>query len=345
MRIFIDCTHTAKHKYKNTGIHRVVRELTSELSKITLDKPNIEIVPVMFDNHFMRRVVNLNSQEYNYFTKNNFYANAIIKIFRKLQKIFYRVQNKLLNLLIPVFNWLNLNGNKRNVVLEFENSPIQPEDIYIIADANWDLPKTYYKFLQNLRRSKVTIVLISYDLIPIKFPEFSSKNFTQAFTLFYQEYSSLCDQVLCISKNSAEDYKTAIKQGILANSNPDLIVKSFRLGCNYSFRNVSQDRNVKENDFKPEFREILNKQYILVVGSLVPHKNIKTIIAAFDLLLSSNYQNINLIFAGNKGWHSETDIFIESHEMCGKFIHILGSVTDVQLRVLYENCYCLVQAS
>ena len=31
--------------------------------------------------------------------------------------------------------------------------------------------------------------------------------------------------------------------------------------------------------------------------------------------------------------------------MYGNLIHILDSVTDSQLDVLYENCYCLVQAS
>ena len=81
------------------------------------------------------------------------------------------------------------------------------------------------------------------------------------------------------------------------------------------------------------------------MGSLVPHKNIKAIMEAFDLLINSNYEDIHLLFAGNRGWHPETDAIIESHQMYGKLIHILGSVTDAQLKVLYKNCYCLVQAS
>ncbi len=103
--------------------------------------------------------------------------------------------------------------------------------------------------------------------------------------------------------------------------------------------------NLDNNDFDKNFSELLTKRYILVVGSLVPHKNIKAIIEAFNLLVNSNYADIDLLFAGNRGWHSETDAFIETSQMYGKLIHILGSVTDAQLKALYKNCYCLVQAS
>ncbi|MFO0142138.1 MAG: glycosyltransferase family 4 protein, partial [Aphanizomenon sp.] len=81
-----------------------------------------------------------------------------------------------------------------------------------------------------------------------------------------------------------------------------------------------------------------------VVGSLVPHKNIKTIVAAFDLLTISN-ENIHLVFAGNRGWHKDTDVLIGKNKLYEERIHILDSVTDSQLNLLYKNCYCLVQAS
>ncbi|MEH2422918.1 MAG: glycosyltransferase family 1 protein [Nostoc sp.] len=343
MRIFIDCTHTAKHTYKNTGIHRVVRELTSELLKISSNRTDIEIVAVMFDGSFMQRVTNLNQQQNDYFIKVNKYLE-LTKINIKVQALLFKLRNKFINLLYlsKLIYWFDSNSeNKKDFLLEFEGSIVQPGDIYVIADANWDLPKTYYRFLQLLKRHKVTIVVICYDLIPIKFPEFSSKRFTKAFTKFYSDYSTLFDKVLCISKKSAEDYNNAINQGILASNNSQ-IVQSFRLGCNY-FRHdflLSEENN----NFGTELQKLLNKKYILVVGSLVPHKNIKTIIAAFDLLINSNY-DVFLIFAGNKSWHSETDNLIESNKMYGKLIQILGSVTDAQLDFLYKNCYCLVQAS
>ena len=344
MRIFLDCTHTAKHTYKNTGIHRVVRELTSELLKISSNCTDIEIVAVMFDGSFMRRVTNLNQQQENHFIKVNKYLE-LTKINIKVQALFFKLRNKFINLLYisNLIYWFDSNSeNKKKDFLEFEGSIVQPEDIYVIADANWDLPKTYYQFLQLLKRHKVPIVVICYDLIPIKFPEFSSKRHTKAFTKFYSDYSTLFDKVLCISKKSAEDYNNAKNQGILTSNNSQ-IVQSFRLGCNYYKYDFFQ--NKENNNFDVKLQKLLNKKYILVVGSLVPHKNIKAVIAAFDLLINYSHDDVFLIFAGNKGWHSETDNLIESNKMYGKLIQILGSVTDTQLDFLYQNCYCLVQAS
>ena len=344
MKIFIDCTHTAKHTYKNTGIHRVVRELTSELLKISSNRTDIEIVAVMFDGSFIRRVTNLNQQQDEDFIKVNKYL-VITKINIKVKAILFRLKNKLIKLLhlSNLIDWFHLNSeNKKKVLPEFEGSIVQPEDIYVIADANWDLPKTYYRFLQLLKMNKVTIVVICYDLIPIKFPEFSSKGFTEAFTKFYSDYSTLFDKVLCISQKSAEDYNKAKYQGILDNNNTQ-IVQSFRLGCNYYKGDLLVSERNKNFDVK--LQKLLNNKYILVVGSLVPHKNIKTIILAFDLLIDSSHDDVFLVFAGNKGWDSETDNFIESNKMYGKLIQILGSVTDTQLDFLYQNCYCLVQAS
>ncbi|MEH1784754.1 MAG: glycosyltransferase family 1 protein [Nostoc sp.] len=343
MKIFIDCTHTAKHTYKNTGIHRVVRELTSELLQISSNCTDIEIVAVMFDGSFMRRVTNLNQQQdYHLIEVNKYFALTKINI--KFQALVLKLKNKFINFFyrLNLIDWFDSNSVNKKVFLEFEDSIIQSGDIYVIADANWDLPKTYYRFLQLLKRHKVTIVVICYDLIPIKFPEFSTKRFTKAFTKFYSDYSTLFDKVLCISKKSAEDYSNAKVQGILANKNSQ-IVQSFRLGGNY----YKHDLLLSEENNSPDVKlqKLLNKKYILVVGSLVPHKNIKTIIAAFDLLINSSHDDVFLIFAGNKGWDSETDNLIESNKMYGKLIQILGSVTDAQLDFLYQNCYCLVQAS
>lgn len=341
MRIFIDCTHTAKHTYKNTGIHRVVRELASELLKINSNRPDIEIVVVMFDGTCIRRVTNLNPSNYSHSTINNSYLYLV----NKIKILFTKVKNKLINLvfnILPLIHAFDLN-NSKHISIEFEGYEIRPEDIYVIADANWDLPQTYYRFLQNLKRHQVTIAVICYDLIPIKFPEFSSPKFTEVFTKFYREYSPLFDKVLCISQNSVEDYKNAQKQGILPSNNLSLIVENFRLGCDYY--NHDDSLNLNNDDFDKDFKILINKCYILVVGSLVPHKNIKGIIEAFDLLVDENQEEIYLLFAGNRGWHSETDALIESNKMYGKLVHILGSVSDAQLKALYKNCYCLVQAS
>jgi len=338
MRIFIDCTHTANYTYKNTGIHRVVRQITTELIELSINNPSLEVIPVKFDSTFITRVASLNEQNTNSTPLQEKRITRTAKLAKKIYSYILRAKNKLKKLL-P--NYLDFSSRK-NQISEFAGNKFSSLDIYLIADANWDLPQSYYYFLKHLRANKVNIVSICYDLIPIKFPEFCSKAFVSQFIGFYYKYSDCFDQVICISNKSAEDYVEAKRLGILPNGNKKQSVNSFRLGSDYSKdRQLDNDDDNRDN---PKLMSLINHKYILVVGSLVPHKNIKTIVTAFDLLTKSN-DNIHLIFAGNRGWHNDTDILIEQNDKYEKLIHILDAVTDSQLRLLYENCYCLVQAS
>jgi glycosyltransferase involved in cell wall biosynthesis len=335
MRVFIDCTHTANYTYKNTGIHRVVRQITSELLEIAVGDSSLEVIPVKFDGAFITRVNSLDEEKINCDPQDNKELDSTKKLAKKM--FIYRVKNKLKKLFS---NYLFIDKGMDNP--EFAGIKFSSTDIYLIADANWDLPSSYYRFLQQLKKRRVNIVSICYDLIPIKFPEFCPKAFVKQFTDFYYKYSDCFDQVICISNKSAEDYVEAKQSGILPNRNKNQAVKSFRLGSDYSKDKQTNNANSNSDNYK--LMSLINQRYILVVGSLVPHKNIKTIVAAFDLLTKSN-DNIHLIFAGNRGWHNDADLLIEKNKMYGDLIHILDSVTDSDLKVLYENCYCLVQAS
>ncbi|MFN5242159.1 MAG: glycosyltransferase family 4 protein [Aphanizomenon sp.] len=338
MRIFIDCTHTANYTYKNTGIHRVVRQITSELLKIAISNPTLEVIPVKFDGTFITKVISLDEQNIMCSPQDRKEIIAVEKIAKKLGSYIHRIENKLKQLLPGYL----IVSNRIKQKSEFAGIKFSSGDIYLIADANWDLPQSYYYFLQHLKKYEVTIVSICYDLIPIKFPEFCSKDFVKCFRKFYYQYSDCFDKVICISRQSAEDYIKAKKEGVLPSNNKNQVVDSFRLGSDYS--KDKQLENQDDNIDNYKIPSLLNQKYILVVGSLVPHKNIKTIVAAFDLLTISN-ENIHLVFAGNRGWHKDTDVLIGKNKLYEERIHILDSVTDSQLNLLYKNCYCLVQAS
>jgi len=184
--------------------------------------------------------------------------------------------------------------------------------------------------------------LVCHDLIPIKFPEFCPKNFVNSFRHFYLRYSDCFDKVICVSNKSADDYINARENGVLPNTNKNQIVSSFRLGSDYPEN--SQPDNYDDSMSHSKLIALLNQRYILVVGSLSAHKNIRAIITAFDLLTLSN-ENIYLVFVANRGSHNEIETLIKKSKTYNKLIYILDSVTDSQLSILYKNCYCLVQAS
>lgn len=325
MRILIDCTHTATYPFKNTGIHRVVRQVTSELLKIGVSQSH-EVILVKFNGQSIIKVETL--QE-----KTNQTRLGLWKTIRNKFFIYFNKSKNKISRLLPIF----LFKAKTKKIKKFLEVSFSSNDIYVIADANWDLPISYQIFLKNLKSLGVSINILCYDLIPIKFPEYCSQKFVKDFRNFYFQNFHSFDKVICISQKSAEDYQEILGSG----QRSDQLITHFRLGCDY----VKASNNCTLEFIRPELNDVLKYQYILVVGSLVPHKNIKTIISAFDLLLKQTYSKPYLVFAGNKGWHSETDNLIESHPKYAELIHIFHSVSDQELDLLYKNCYLLVQAS
>ncbi|MFZ4641649.1 MAG: glycosyltransferase family 4 protein, partial [Nodosilinea sp.] len=151
-------------------------------------------------------------------------------------------------------------------------------------------------------------------------------------------YAHLFDKVLCNSQRTADDFLEARGRGLLSY-NPDQAVLPFNLGSDFTPQMLNPV--IAEDSPVRQFRD---RQYLLVIGSLSPHKNIKATIAAFNQLQNS-YPDLEVIFAGNRGWHSETDGLITKHPLYGKRLHILSGLNDQEIAFLYQHCFCLVQAS
>lgn len=80
--------------------------------------------------------------------------------------------------------------------------------------------------------------------------------------------------------------------------------------------------------------------YLLYVGSLYPHKNIRVVLEAL-----TQDKNLHLVLAGSR------DVFVAQVEALvaewnlGKQVTFLGRVSDSELSYLYKNCQALVQPS
>ena len=83
-------------------------------------------------------------------------------------------------------------------------------------------------------------------------------------------------------------------------------------------------------------RLALRGRYLLAVSSQSPHKNFGGIVAALHHLP----QDIELVFAGG----ANSRVFRLSGAASGK-AHLVGRVTDGELRALYENAACFVYPS
>lgn len=89
---------------------------------------------------------------------------------------------------------------------------------------------------------------------------------------------------------------------------------------------------------------ILQKPYLLAVGTIQPRKNYARIVAALARLRQKNYDLI-FVIAGGKGW-LEDSLYaeIERHGL-SEYVHFLGYVPDEHLPSLYSGAACVVYPS
>lgn len=79
-----------------------------------------------------------------------------------------------------------------------------------------------------------------------------------------------------------------------------------------------------------------NKRYLLYVGRVQPHKNIKRLIDAFGIL-QSNHPDLKLVLVGEKDALAEQNLEYAKKLGINNVI-ATGYVSEGQLRWLYENC-------
>jgi glycosyltransferase involved in cell wall biosynthesis len=192
---------------------------------------------------------------------------------------------------------------------------------------------TYTRCYSNLKN----VISISniHDLQFKHYPEYFSSVQKLIFKIFYNVSIRKSDYIVSISNFVKED-----------------IIKFF----GYSFDNkikviynpidfISENENNNINILNKY--NIKSKQYILSVASLLPHKNLDTLIKAFKIFVKReiNYSNYKLVLVGPK-LKSENYIanLINELKLQDKII-ITGFVSNKDLIILYKNAKLFVSPS
>lgn len=89
-----------------------------------------------------------------------------------------------------------------------------------------------------------------------------------------------------------------------------------------------------------EYRPLKGKKFIFYVGNLFPHKNIDSLIKAFDLL-HETHPNLHLAIVGRKKrFHEELEELVEYDGI--KNVHFTGFMPDEQLAWMYAHAQAYV---
>jgi hypothetical protein len=150
-----------------------------------------------------------------------------------------------------------------------------PDDVLFLSDASWNYP--VWKTARIARSQGAKVVVVVYDLIPLRQPQFCPALTTIAFRQWLKELMPISDGVLCISRAVENDLHLYARQMQIVLPK----TASFRLGCDpvpgaadgAAVRSAIRDFMVRGPCFT-------------AIGSIEPRKNYGFLLDAFERLWS-----------------------------------------------------------
>ena len=162
-----------------------------------------------------------------------------------------------------------------------------------------------------------------HDMAVFRHPEFFSTIYGLYYRLMTRIAIKKAVQIICVSEFTKSELKGILNvRGVRVVSN--IVEKSFA---------------AIEKDSSPCYRQLLDKNFLLAVGSLEPRKNLSRLIRAF---VSQNFQDVHLLIIGDK-----SRVFADSgiEQVEHKNVIFTGYVDDNDLKNLYKSAVGFVYPS
>lgn len=206
---------------------------------------------------------------------------------------------------------------------------ISSGDIFFDIDAVWNLSINRNFLYERLKKNNVKIYNFIYDLVPIIKPEYSHKYTINNFVGYIDAVYKYSDMVFFDSRSAERDFND-IKEHI--GNNRDISSRVIHLGADLPVFNGDGYISV-------EINKLINKKYLLFVGTIEPRKKQQLVLDAFDEL-SQRYDDLNLVFVGKQGWNNDRLIHdIKNKVHTTKRVFWFDNVSDLELDFLYKNCF------
>lgn len=204
---------------------------------------------------------------------------------------------------------------------------------YVSCGLDWD-DKDTAAIYQAKKQYGFRCIFTIYDLVPSLFPEFLPRD-PGRYIRYFSEALWTADRILTISQSSRSDILRFAKDHHLPALAIDIVSPGSDLdpGVDSKVQTLASRRVL----------EVMQKagRYALTVGTLEARKNHKLLVDIWlDLLQEVGGNRLpHLVLVGGRGWGFD-DLFrtLESWPELATHVHILDGLSDLELRMLYENC-------
>lgn len=232
-------------------------------------------------------------------------------------------------------DWLNSQGlllpNETNSTkLQIQ---LEPGDQLLMLDSSWERYSEFYTVFEQARKALVPITTVIYDILPIRLPQGSfAKGGKEWFTEWLQKALTQSNKLVCISKATANDVISYIKDNNLSHSIH--AIDYWHLGSNFVQKEA---RTISER-----IKSIIKHPYFLMVGTIEPRKSHALALEVMEQLWEQGL-DIHFCIAGGKGWLVEDFIEkIEFHPMLHKKLYFIESPNDSEISTLYSHAKSLL---
>lgn len=343
LRVYIDVSDTAQAQWR-AGIQRVVVQLVEHLT--SGDDPRIEVVPlVWFGAAGQHR--RLTAAERAALSVEATAAavpgavpepppwrRAITLAVRVVRRVLRPVRATLVALLRLIGVEAALRQLRRRIVLHRYRDDLVPllEDlapgsVLFEVDSIWNRTEVDRELLyQRLEQQGVHLATLVYDLLPIEHPDWFEDSLVRVFTDTLRAQVRHADAVLAISAHTAAGVQRWASSIGAAPPGATVVPLGGEVASGGG-----------EHVAAPLPTELVDRRYVLVVGTVEPRKNHAVLLDAFEQLWRDD-PSVALVVVGRAGWNNEATIArLRAHPRNGGALFWYEGAGDELLATLYRH--------
>lgn len=332
-RLFFDISYT-RTQPAQMGITRTVRRLLEEWS-IALPPDGHQCIPVAFSTAGFREI----TTEADVRTPQSLAPvsrSRSARLFRWVTGDFFRslvvASTKLVPWQVLRFAWSLTSAWTFNALshgrplIQFRTG-----DVLFLCDASWNYPVWQAASLAHAQGAKV--VLLMYDLIPVRYPQFNFPLVPHIFRLWLDRMLRCADVVVCISKATEDDLRSYSLEARI--SLPD--ISHFRLGSD-------PVRTPAVGDVRHQLREFVRgpAPCFVAIGSFEPKKNYSFLLEVFERLWARGLQFRLLIIGRETAECLDFIRKVRQHAAQGRQLLTLFDASDAEVAFAYGEGRALV---
>ncbi len=364
LRVHLDVSDTAQAQWR-AGIQRVVVQLMEHLERA--DDPRVEVVPLVWfgaaGQH--RRLTDderaaLSAESTAVAVPG---AVAIPPTWRRWLQLGIRAVRRVLRPVrrgvVVVLGMIGvepaLRRLRREIVLRRYRDDLVPlieelpaDSVLLELDSVWNRTEVDREQLYTrLGDRGVHVAVLVYDLLPVEHPEWFEDSLVRVFTDTLRAQVRHADAVMAISAHTAAGVERWAAS-IGATPPPGVVVP---LGADLSapaaapIGEADDDAaGAGETDGALGASlegslpvELVDRRYVLVVGTVEPRKNHRVLLDAFEQVWVADPE-VALVVVGRAGWNNDATIErLRDHPRAGRGVHWYEGVGDQLLATLYRH--------